>query len=99
MAGSIRGPLRITYRSEMRPDESRCLADVWWVVAYAARADTMDGAMELGRIRRTILEQRPLLWALWQAELLAWLIEFYEDIGMEPSAVITTSAPGHERQQ
>lgn len=38
-----------------------------WVVAYFAPPEGMDGAIELGRIRRSVLSECPGAWDRWRS--------------------------------
>ena len=44
-----------------------------WVVAYLAQPETMDGAMKLAVIRKSIFDQSPESFGLWRQSLEAWL--------------------------
>ena len=82
----IKSPFRIAFRSE---------GD--WLTAYFARPDSMEGAIEVGRIKRSAAEQDPKVFDDWQALWSAWVMRaVQEKFGVTPE-IITQDAPEHER--
>lgn len=68
----------------------------WWV-SYYAMPDTMDGAIELGRIAMRLVQDRSRKEAF-MAIMRDAISEFMEDtLGKRPDDFITSAAPAHER--
>ena len=69
-----------------------------WVVAYHADQDTMEGAQELGRIRRNLLEGSEDGFSLWRQAMQHIYADLVEaTIGARPVFAEPQTAPEHER--
>jgi hypothetical protein len=69
-----------------------------FVNAYYALPDTMDKALLLGSMHRSLLEASPELFEDWKKMMWAVVAMLIEDIaGVAPGAPNETPAPEHER--
>jgi hypothetical protein len=83
---SHKAPIRLALRSE---------GD--WINAYIALTDTMEGALPLGSLHRTLAADAGL-WGAWKALMTEATVHMLETvIGVTPDKMIEQPAPESER--
>jgi hypothetical protein len=68
----------------------------WWV-AYAAEMQTMDGGIELGRLRFGLVRGHPKIKDGFQALMVKAMTALLEEQGLHPASWEARTAPEHER--